>query len=347
MQFDDSELLRLVRQFPENGIKMLLEHPVNVRDLLRLADLKTVDRLDFAGMKMVKAHIVRRDFRHLEADVMLSVPLLPPRKQKRSVLVYILIEQQTVPDFWMPLRIVDTVIQVYRQQQRRLKSRFEPACLDPVLPVVFYTGTRPWRDPGGFAQLVAEADLFEPFLPRLNPVFINLLELTEEQLTAGDLFLGAALSVLQARDAKPDMFRDAVARAVQRLDTLPPDNSDRWSLLLYYLQALIYHVRSPSEQTILQDTIESSAHAESHRQETHRMGQTIAEHLREQGVELGRQEGILAAKRDVLSKQIRHRFGKLPKAIEATLRRTENMEQLDDWLRRIVTVDELAKLGIR
>jgi hypothetical protein len=47
MVMADSVLKKLVRNFPENGPKLLLENPANVRDLLLLLHEKHVDAIDF------------------------------------------------------------------------------------------------------------------------------------------------------------------------------------------------------------------------------------------------------------------------------------------------------------
>ena len=51
----------LVRQFRENGMKMLLEHPANVRDLLSLLHAPWLDEIDFARMEQIKTTFIRRD----------------------------------------------------------------------------------------------------------------------------------------------------------------------------------------------------------------------------------------------------------------------------------------------
>jgi hypothetical protein len=88
-------LSQLVRQFKENGIKMLLEHPRNVRDLLSVISGPWSRRIDFDRMKLVKTTFIRRDFRHIESDVVLVAPLLDEqgRRTRRVVLIYVLIEQ--------------------------------------------------------------------------------------------------------------------------------------------------------------------------------------------------------------------------------------------------------------
>jgi hypothetical protein len=85
-------LKRMVRNFPENGLKMLFEHPHNVRDLLRLRELPFLDRLDLDQMKVDPTRFVHRDYRHLESDLVLTVPLRTS-SLLREVIIYILIEE--------------------------------------------------------------------------------------------------------------------------------------------------------------------------------------------------------------------------------------------------------------
>jgi hypothetical protein len=56
----------LVRQFKENGMKLMLEHPANVQDLLRLLHLPWFDEIDFGRLQQMKTTFVRRDYRNLE-----------------------------------------------------------------------------------------------------------------------------------------------------------------------------------------------------------------------------------------------------------------------------------------
>ena len=76
-----SRIRELVRNFPQNGMKLLLETPANVRDLMRMASPQFARLIDFNRMKAEPTHFVARDFRHLEADIVLRAPL---RSQPRS-----------------------------------------------------------------------------------------------------------------------------------------------------------------------------------------------------------------------------------------------------------------------
>jgi hypothetical protein len=54
-----SRIRELVRQFKENGMKIMLEHPANVRDLLSLADVPWFDEIDFSHIEQIKTTFVR------------------------------------------------------------------------------------------------------------------------------------------------------------------------------------------------------------------------------------------------------------------------------------------------
>ena len=48
----------LVRNFPENGLKLQLQHPQNVRDLLRIRRFKHVDLIDFDRLRLHAPEVV-------------------------------------------------------------------------------------------------------------------------------------------------------------------------------------------------------------------------------------------------------------------------------------------------
>jgi hypothetical protein len=141
-----SRVAQFVRNFAENAMKLLLENPGNVRDLLTLGRAEVLDLIDFDGMEPAGKSFVARDYRHIEADMVLTAP--PRQKGRRrgqGILIYILIEHQSEPDELMAFRVLEYVVQIYRTQIRE-QARGRPSLrgirLQPVLPVVFYTGER-------------------------------------------------------------------------------------------------------------------------------------------------------------------------------------------------------------
>jgi hypothetical protein len=55
---------QLIRQFHENGLKLLLYDPANVRDLVTLRDPARAVRIDFARLTVDPTSYVAADYRH-------------------------------------------------------------------------------------------------------------------------------------------------------------------------------------------------------------------------------------------------------------------------------------------
>ena len=72
MNSHHQRIIQIVRQFPENSMKLLLENPLNVRDLLLIAAAEMVQWIDFNGLRLDRTSFVQRDYRHVESDVVLT-----------------------------------------------------------------------------------------------------------------------------------------------------------------------------------------------------------------------------------------------------------------------------------
>ena len=354
-----SRLRQIVRQFPENGMKLLLENPANVRDLLRIATGELAGLIDFDGMQRIQTTFVARDYRHVESDVVLSAPRKSGKgaRSRRNLLIYILIEHQSAPDPLMPLRMLDYSLQVFKHQVReRSSGKKSPARvrLDPVLPVVFYTGTRRWDSVGKLADLIESVGPFERFTPVLQPVFLNLPATDPELLESEGGFFGQVLRLVQQRRSRPAEFRQLLNRVTEHLESLRDDERTRWLELLSYLLALVYYERDETQQSGLQDRIEESVKADRDLREIDAMGRTYARALMEEGEKKGEKKGemkgekkgeLRATKRH-LARLLELRFGPLPEDVTKTVNSTRDLAQLETWLDRIVTAESLSDVGI-
>ena len=338
-----ARLKEIARQFPENGVKLLLENSSNVRDLLNLTGTNLVDLIDFDHLTRIPTTFVERDYRQVESDVVLRAPLRH-RKGARpqiAITVYILIEHQSEPDRLMPLRLLEYVVQIFKYQTRewaRHHRSFAGIRLQPVIPVVFYTGTRRWDAVGGLADLIEMREHFEPLTPTLDPLFLNLPATASERLESEGGFFGWVLRLVQERKAGASEFQHLLKRVVHQLVTMPAEDRGRWLEFLSYLHALIYHVRNPSERRNLRGTIEASVRSAKHRREVTEMGKTIADVLK--------REGEVRALQRTLLHQLRRRFGDVPPQIADTIELTKNVKKLEAWLDRFVAAEALGDMKI-
>src|SRR5262249_41588851 len=191
---------QIIRHFRENGLKLLLEHPANARELLALTEPRLLARLDFAHMTVDPTTYVAADYRHLAPDLVLRVPFRT-RSGRRSLTLYILIEHQSEPDPLMRLRLADYVLQIYKRQARAWLARrlsLKAFRFDPVLPVVLDTGTSSWPRPPRMVELVKQGEEFVAMIPDLDPLHVNLPAVVAEALEAAGP-LGWVLELIQQR----------------------------------------------------------------------------------------------------------------------------------------------------
>jgi ElaB/YqjD/DUF883 family membrane-anchored ribosome-binding protein len=92
--------------------------------------------------------------------------------------------------------------------------------------------------------------------------------------------------------------------------------------------------------------MENSVQDEATRQEVTKMWKTGAEALMERGAEQGAQKARLQTRRETLVRQLRKRFGSVPSEVVSVVETTDDVDQLDDWLDRLVTAQTLEELGI-
>ncbi len=327
------------RHFPENGMKLLLQQPDNLRDLLCIARSALVPLLDFKHLQPDPTNYVQRDYRHIESDLVLRVPF---KGRRRSLLVYILLEHQSDLDEFMLFRVLQYDVGILSSQMRSWlqdHGSLDGFRFQPVLPIVFYTGVRPWPDLGRLADLFVPVPEVEEYLPSLKPLFVNLPETDPAHLVGQGGAFGQVLRVFQARREQRAAFENSLEEAVRTLEKLPRSGGLRWQELMSYLHALVYHERVPTEHAELQERIEQSVRNERRRQEVSEMKRTIADMFRE--------EGQLNKARQTLLRLLRLRFGDLPVETTNLIEGCTEPDQLDAWLDAFVTARTLAQVGIR
>jgi hypothetical protein len=341
-------IVEIIRHFRENGLKVLLQRPANVRDLLTLIGTPHVGRIDFKRMTVDPTSYVASDYRHLASDLVLKAPYRAG-KRRGTITLYILIEHQSEPDALMILRVLDYVVQLYKSQVREWERGHKSLTgflLQPVLPVVLYTGTRPWDRLGRVRDLVAAGEAFADVTPDYGPLFLSLPAEQTDRLESAGGYLGWVLELIQQRKARPEEFEGLLARVVAHLEGLPSSERARWLELLSYVLALVYHDRKPPEHEALREVLTNSVATDERRREVYKMGQTMADVLRDEGREKGFREGELQTRQQTLLLQLRERFGKVPKATEKVIAATQDVGRLEAWLKRFATADTLEDVGI-
>jgi predicted transposase YdaD len=352
--------LAIIRQFPENGLKLLLENAANVRDLLALADSPERDLIDFDKLTQERTTFVSRDYRHVEADLVLRAPVLRQFRSHagRMVWIYLLLEHQSEPDEWLTLRLLDYQVQIYKAQLRAWKRKHGTPVgfrLQPVVPMVLYTGTRDWE---GLRQLWETMELGEQFAertPTWKPIFLNVGDIPRKRLEDVGAAFGWVLQLLHQRRSGREEFHELLQRTIDRIETLLlPAERERLRELFSYIVALVYNERTLAEAAALQRVVEEAVESEQFRQEVQVMGKTAAQELREKGHKEGRKKGREEGKREealhsrqaMLLLLLAEFNEELSPEIRAIVTSCKSLDQLDKWLRRIVGARRIQDVGI-
>ena len=124
----------------------------------------------------------------------------------------------------MPWRVIKTMTGVWRRQERRFRIQGLPECqwrFAPVLPMVLYTGRRPWPELPPLADLMNLAEPLERYVPVWDTVFVDLHRLTPQALIETGTALGWALRAMQEVEAPTDRLALLIEQAMAGLGKLP------------------------------------------------------------------------------------------------------------------------------
>ena len=355
LDYDD-----LIHHFPENGVKWLLRHHANVRDSLRLAvagrpEFPDLDRFDFAKMRVEPTTFIREDFRHAISDLLVKIPFRSGTEKPVVIDVYFLIEHLSDHSRPFVFQATDYVMDAYREQKRtwlRDHGDLHGLSFDPVLPVIFHTGLKPWRSLTPMAELVKGGQFFPGLIPSMTPLFLSLPSTSDAELSKDGGALGEILRLLKCRDWDPKNFGELLATVVSALEgRLIAEDRNRLIDLLRYAMAMVYHYRERPESDDLRHVVEAAVRTHSIQKEVNVMGQTIREAILEEGEQkgllLGEQKGLVLGKQESLLLQLRKRFGKRVTArVTKLVQSTENISRLDAWIENILDAKTLQDVGL-
>jgi hypothetical protein len=124
----------------DTGYKQLFAYPELMRDLLRgFVPYSWAKDLKLSAFERINASYVGENGEHRHDDMVWRL-----RVGGECVYVYLVLEFQSSSDRWMALRMQVYVGLLYQDliRQRKLNRRGK---LPPVLPIVLYSGKRPWN----------------------------------------------------------------------------------------------------------------------------------------------------------------------------------------------------------
>jgi hypothetical protein len=357
----------VIREFPDRGTQWLLEDPVHMRDLLQLLQPELAQRLVVSRAERLNRTMIPPDLRKKETDLIFRVPYransageatsdkAPNANREWEVLVYVLLEHQSAHDPLMMLRLFLYMAELWSIQRRQAE---EIGLADgqlriyPVIPVVFYTGADGWPTALNLEHLMDLPAELQRFAPHWDTLFLNLHRTPTATLTQFSTAVGYALQVFQAEDRPLSELEAVIQEALTGLEGLSEEQSGQWERMAWFILLLAFHRRERWEYNVLADEILGRTRVSkfAERTEAKQMGQTMAEYVKAEGIEIGEKRGIeigkAGAMRQALLTLLATRFGQLPsnviQAIEAA-----PTELMESWFTAAITAVSLEAVGIR
>ncbi|WP_295446405.1 Rpn family recombination-promoting nuclease/putative transposase [uncultured Thiodictyon sp.] len=240
--------------------------------------------------------------------------------------VYLLFEHKSRPEHWVLLQLLRYVVasgEEYRKQHPQARR------LPPVYPLVLYHGSRQWRVPASFQDLVEPLpEALVPYVPQFRYALHDISVRTNAEIKGEVLTRLVQLALRHIYSREPTgPLRELLALMRQIADQTTATEILS-TLLRYYVQA---NTRLDEEtvRTLLKETPSGDAIMQT-------FIDRYIEQGRQQGWQKGRQEGVS----NVLLRQIERKFGPPSESVRARIA-SADPETLLSWSERILTADTL------
>jgi hypothetical protein len=254
---------------------------------------------------------------------------------RHRAVIYVLLEHKSECD---PL----TVVQLFVYVGQILKKYAEEGGgqelrLPVVVPMILHHSTTGWTAATELAALYGEVLEEVPGLKEhaanLRCSLLDVSHLSDEELKAMALGAVMSLTLWALRDARsPARLLRAFgfwAETIVELEKAP-DGRRALEVLFRYISM----VSEISREELAEALAEAAPEAKE-------IIMTLAEQLRQEGLNDGIQKGRIEGAAGVLRRQLELRFGVLSEDVSARLQ-AATQEEIDKWSERFVTADSLA-----
>jgi predicted transposase/invertase (TIGR01784 family) len=300
--------------------RAVMSHPVDAAGELRaIMPPELVARIDWDRLSLEPGSYVDDELRSRYSDVLFSTHTT----DGHEALIYILVEHQSRPDRFMPIRLLEYIIRIWWQY---IHDHDNPSTVPLIIPVVVYTGpgTRKWTTPTDLTDLIdADPDTLRaagPHVPRMRYLLDNISDTTLHAIHTRHLtpemetMLMLQKTIFTSRNIVEQLrpYQDRIRAAALR---------DKMIITTYYLT---HRQTNPEEKKAFTDILDTGGE--------HTMA-TFAEDYRAEGEARGRTIGQVEGRRNSLLELLTIRFGPLPKTVDDTIQQG-TLDQIHAWFTR-------------
>jgi hypothetical protein len=345
--FDDPPL----RDFPDRAIRRLLSEPHNLRDVVAAVAGELAAALDFERTEPLDREFLLEDWRRRESDLLFRVPFRTPATIPPA-LVCVLVEHQSVPDPTMPLRMLLYAVLYWEREWKAWEEahpRGQPLGLTPVLPVVFHTGTEPWRTNRELAELFVGPPELRPVAPHWPLLFWELAEHSAESLLGSASAWLRALAVIRAEEEDAATFEAVFVEVLRRLESLGGTEEMRRKDLLWFVISWAIRRRPEEEKGRIAAVAKAGQSNRVHQAEAEIMAKGLGltwEQAEEIRVAESARQSELRTRKEDLRTILEMRFGHLPDALLQRIESATDAERLKAGIRQVLKINTPEELDL-
>ena len=329
--------------------KEVFSNPENAAsELQSLLPPATVKKLDWSTLKLEPGEYIDEHLKAKQSDLLFSIKL--KNDPNRRVCVYVLYEHLSSHprDRFFLLRVLVYMVRIWEQF---LKLYPDAKYLPVIVPVVIYHGEGGWRVSPSFSSLFdmqPESEMSK-YIPDFGYELENLQETGDKQLRERAVLahVKAALWFLKSARNGTELLdqMEAWGEVLHQLVQSPTGVDAFMTLMRYYL-----HVANPQLERV------RARLAKVLGPQTEENIMTLAQQLTEQGKAEGRAEGKAEGllqgeakgkaegKASTLLTCLDARGWSVSSTERARILGCKDMSQLEQWVRRAVTVSTLSEV---
>ncbi len=219
-------------QHHDHSYKKLFSEPRMVEDLVRgFVQGKWVQELDFATLTRVSGTYVSDDLREREDDMVWKIKFAG----SSWLYLYLLLEFQSKPDFFMALRVYVYTGLLYQDLIAQKVVQIGDN-LPPILPLVLYNGRGKWNAPTDMWELIQPIPGLEVYRPRCSYLLLEENQYPAEMLANLKNLVAALFRLEQSRT--PADVRNVLDLLVEWLKE-PSQEGLRRAFLVWMKQVLL------------------------------------------------------------------------------------------------------------
>jgi predicted transposase YdaD len=283
--------------------------------------------IDWESLQAVHASFVDAALHQRHGDLMFSARLV----EGHELYLWLLFEHQSTVDRWMPLRMLEMVVEFLKGWR---KEHPEALRLPAILPIVLYQGATPWTAPRTLAELY---DLSDQALRDLSEFLLSLrFVLDDLRVTPDDALMErrvtdlVRVALVVMKHVTSGHLLDQFVRLRDEVSRLLATEEGCIGLsgILWYIETVHPNLKQVDIISHLGPLVgpELANTMETYEETLRRMW--IEKHRR-----LARDEGRNEGQQELLLRQLTRRFGTLPEAITARVA-SAGHEELMRWFDR-------------